>query len=215
MRRSSVHARRDIRPLVVASSNPGKLREFSALFAELPFDVVAQGDLGVPAAEETGSSFLENALLKARHAAAATGAAAIADDSGLEVDALHGAPGIFSARYAGVPADDAANNAKLIAALEAIPSHLRTARYRCCLVFVAGPQDRDPLIVEATWEGSIVDWPLGSKGFGYDPHFWLPELRRTAAQLDPAEKNLRSHRGRALAMLLARLSARSDWSRRS
>jgi XTP/dITP diphosphohydrolase len=186
------------------------MREFRELLADLPFDVVAQGDLGVTSPEETGSSFLENALLKARHAAKAAGAAAIADDSGLEVDALGGAPGIYSARYAGVGADDAANNAKLLAALEATPLHARSARYRCVLAFVAGDSDPAPLTAQGVWEGLIVDQPRGSAGFGYDPYFWLPELHRTAAELDPADKNRRSHRGAALRALHERLMAREQ-----
>ncbi|MGA2839186.1 MAG: RdgB/HAM1 family non-canonical purine NTP pyrophosphatase [Steroidobacteraceae bacterium] len=213
MPHSSVHARRsDARrtPLVIASSNPGKTREFRALLADLPFDVVAQGDVGVTSPEETGCSFLENAWLKARHAAKVAGAAAIADDSGLEVDALGGAPGIYSARYAGIGADDAANNAKLLAALEATPLHARSARYRCVLVFVAGDSDPAPLTAEGVWEGLIVDQPRGSAGFGYDPYFWLPDLHRTAAELDPADKNRRSHRGAALRALHERLMAREQ-----
>jgi XTP/dITP diphosphohydrolase len=202
---SSVHARRE--RLVIASGNPGKLREFRELLAGLPFDVIAQGDLGIAAARETGTSFLENALLKARHAATAAGAAAIADDSGLEVDALCGAPGIYSARYAGLGADDAANNAKLLGALRATPPQSRSARYRCVLVFVAGEADPAPLTAEGVWEGFIVDSPRGSAGFGYDPYFWLPELKMTAAELDPGEKNRRSHRGAALRLLRERLGA--------
>jgi XTP/dITP diphosphohydrolase len=201
-----VHARREL--LVIASNNPGKTREFRELLADLPFDVVAQGDLGVPSPEETGSSFLENALLKARHAANLAEAAAIADDSGLEVDALGGAPGIYSARYAGVGADDAANNAKLLAALAKTPLHARTARYRCVLVFVTGASDPAPLTAEGVWEGLIADQPRGSAGFGYDPYFWLAELHRTAAELDPADKNRRSHRGTAMRALRERLVAR-------
>ena len=216
MPHSSAHARRsgdrggDARrkPLVIATGNPGKLREFRALLERLPFDVVAQTDLGVIGPEETGSSFLENALLKARHAAAATGAAAIADDSGLEVDALNGAPGLYSARYAGVGADDAANNAKLLAALEGTPAEARRARYRCVLVFVAGRDDAAPLTAEGVWEGAILDSPRGSAGFGYDFYFWLPELNMTAAELDPADKNRRSHRGIALQALREQLTAR-------
>jgi XTP/dITP diphosphohydrolase len=204
---SSVHARRE--RLVIASGNPGKLREFRELLAGLPFEVVAQGELGIAAAEETGASFLENALLKARHAASAARAAAIADDSGLEVDALGGAPGIYSARYAGVGAGDAANNAKLIAALRSTPSPLRRARYRCVLVFAAGDADPAPLTAEGVWEGLIVDSPRGSAGFGYDPHFWLPELKLTAAELDPGKKNRLSHRGTALRLLRQRLQERT------
>jgi XTP/dITP diphosphohydrolase len=204
---SSVHARRE--RLVIASGSPGKLREFRELLAGMPFDVIPQGDLGIAAAEETGRSFLENALLKARHAASAARSAAIADDSGLEVDALGGAPGIYSARYAGMGADDAANNAKLLDALKATPPQSRSARYRCILVFVTGEGDPAPLDVEGVWEGLIVDSPRGSAGFGYDPHFWLPELKMTAAELDPGEKNRRSHRGTALRLLRKRLEART------
>ncbi|MGC1388141.1 MAG: RdgB/HAM1 family non-canonical purine NTP pyrophosphatase [Steroidobacteraceae bacterium] len=194
--------------LVIATANPGKLREIRSLLADLPFDVICQSALAVAPAEETGSSFLSNSLLKARHAAAATGAAAIADDSGLEVDALGGAPGIRSARYAGAVADDAANNAKLVAALAGLPMEKRRARYRCCVVFVDGPHDPKPLTAEGVWEGYILDAPRGSGGFGYDPYFWLPALDRTAAELAPEEKNKRSHRGMALRSLREQLAAR-------
>ena len=196
------------RKLVIATANPGKLREIRALLADLPFDVHGQSTLAVASAEETGSSFRSNALLKARHAAAATGAAAIADDSGLEVDALGGEPGIFSARYAGPAADDAANNAKLIAALAGRPLAQRRARYRCAMVFVDGPHDPEPLSAEGVWEGYILDAPRGSGGFGYDAYFWLPDLERTAAELAPEDKNRRSHRGMALRSLREQLAAR-------
>lgn len=193
-----------MRPLVIASSNPGKLREFRELLGQLPFDVVGLSDLRLAAPSETGSTFLENALLKARHASKVSGAAAIADDSGLEVDALGGAPGIYSARYAG--ADDAANNAKLLAALEATPLAERSARYRCALVFVADESDPSPLTAEGVWEGRILDSPRGSAGFGYDPYFWLPELNKTAAELSLEEKNRLSHRGAAMRALRAQLA---------
>ena len=147
-------------------------------------------------------------MIKARHASRAAGMAAIADDSGLEVDALGGAPGIFSARYAGVGAGDAANNAKLVAALAATPPQARGARYRCVLVFIADPTDPLPLTAEGVWEGRIVDAARGTGGFGYDPHFWLPELDQTAAELAPAEKNRRSHRGAAMRELRRLLMAR-------
>jgi XTP/dITP diphosphohydrolase len=196
------------RKLVIATANPGKLREIRALLADLPFDVHGQSILAVASAEETGSSFRSNALLKARHAAAATGAAAIADDSGLEVDALGGEPGIFSARYAGPAADDAANNAKLIAALAGRPLAQRRARYRCAMVFVDGPHDSEPLSAQGVWEGYILDAPRGSGGFGYDAYFWLPDLERTAAQLAPEDKNRRSHRAMALRSLREQLAAR-------
>jgi XTP/dITP diphosphohydrolase len=195
--------------LVIATANPGKLREFQALLAGLPFAPVAQAALGVSAAEETGSTFAENALLKARHAAASSGWAAIADDSGLEVDALGGAPGIYSARYAGAQAGDAENNVKLLAALEGVPLEARRARYRCALVYLDGPTDSSPLHAQGEWEGVILDAPRGSGGFGYDPYFWLPELGLTAAELDPARKNRLSHRGTALEALRRALAARN------
>ena len=199
-----------VEQLVIATANAGKLREFRALLAGLPFEPVSQASLGVAPIPETGCSFSSNALLKARHAAAATGAAAIADDSGLEVDALGGAPGIYSARYAGENADEAANNAKLLAALAGVPGPARRARYRCALVFVGGPADHSPLTAEGVWEGFILEAPRGSGGFGYDPYFWLPELAASAAELDPAEKNRRSHRGTALRSLREQLAERMD-----
>ena len=207
MKHSRVPAPR--RELVIATANPGKLREIRSLLADLPFDVYGQSALAITPAEETGSSFLSNALLKARHAAAATGAAAIADDSGLEVDALGGQPGIRSARYAGAAADDAANNAKLIAALAGVPLAQRRARYRCAMVFVDGPHDPDPLSAEGVWEGYILGAPRGSGGFGYDAYFWLPDLERSAAELAPEDKNRRSHRGMALRSLREQLAART------
>jgi XTP/dITP diphosphohydrolase len=207
-------------PLIVATGNPGKLREFRALLAGLPFDLHSLGELGVAPPEETGASFAENALLKARHAMAAALAsgfacaappdiAAIADDSGLEVDALGGAPGIYSARYAGAGADDAANNAKLLDALAGMCREQRVARYRCALAFVSGAPDEAPLMAEGVWEGVIVEAPRGSGGFGYDPYFWLPDLGMTAAQLEPAQKNRLSHRGIALRALREQLVARN------
>ncbi len=197
-----------LKKLVIATANAGKLRELRAILAGLPFKVVSQSALGVVAPEETGSSFLANALLKARHASAVTGAAALADDSGLEVDALGGAPGIHSARYAGAAADDAANNAKLLAALEGLPTVKRRARYRCVLVYVDGPEDPAPLTAEGVWEGYVLGAPRGAGGFGYDPYFWLPELEATAAELDPDEKNRLSHRGKALLALREQLRTR-------
>jgi XTP/dITP diphosphohydrolase len=192
--------------LVVATANPGKLREFRSLLAGLPFELLSLAELGIASPEETGATFLANAMLKARHAAAAGGCAAVADDSGIEVDALGGAPGIHSARYAGAGANDAANNAKLIGALQDVPQELRRARYRCALVFVAGA-DAPPLVAEAAWEGFILDSPRGAGGFGYDPYFWLPELEKTAAELAPEEKNRLSHRGRAMRALREILQA--------
>jgi XTP/dITP diphosphohydrolase len=209
------------RPLIVATSNPGKLREFQTLLADFPFELHSLGELGIVPPEESGATFLENAMLKARHAAAAAaavgiggapmhGVAALADDSGLEVDALGGAPGIFSARYAGEGAGDEANNAKLVAALAGIPAERRRARYRCALVLVLGEEDAAPLIAEGVWEGSILDSPRGAGGFGYDPYFFLADAERTAAQLDPEEKNRLSHRGIALRALREQLLARTQ-----
>jgi XTP/dITP diphosphohydrolase len=201
-----------LRDLVIATANAGKLREFRALLADLPFAPVAQAAFGVTASEETGATFAENALLKARHAAAASGAAAIADDSGLEVDALGGAPGIYSARYAGAAAEDAAavdaaNNAKLVAALRGVPFEARRARYRCALVYLTGPGDTAPLHTQGIWEGYILEAPRGAGGFGYDPYFWLPELELTAAELEPDRKNRLSHRGKAMQALRNALRA--------
>jgi XTP/dITP diphosphohydrolase len=202
-----------LKSLVIATANPGKLHEFQALLAGLPFAPVAQAALGVTAPAETGTTFAENALLKARHAAAASGAAAIADDSGLEVDALGGAPGIYSARYAGEAAGDAAavdaaNNAKLVAALQGVPFEARRARYRCALVYVDGPGDTAPLHTQGVWEGYILEAPRGEGGFGYDPYFWLSELGLTAAELEPERKNRLSHRGTALQALRSALAER-------
>lgn len=195
--------------VVLASNNPGKLREFSALFAPLGIALVPQGELGVPEAEEPHVTFVENALAKARHASRLTGLPALADDSGLCVPALGGAPGVYSARYAQLadPAaerSDAANNALLVRNLAGVAD--RRASYVALLVLVRTHDDPCPLIGEGLWHGQIVDAPRGLHGFGYDPHFLLPELGRTAAELDPAEKNRVSHRARGLAQLLDRLA---------
>jgi XTP/dITP diphosphohydrolase len=188
--------------LVVATANSGKLREFRALLSGLPYELTSLAELGLESPAETGSSFLENATLKARHAAALSGFAAVADDSGIEVDALGGAPGVHSARYAGTGADDNANNAKLMSALKGVPLDARRARYRCALVLVESA-DTAPIVAEAAWEGFMLDAPRGTGGFGYDPYFWLPELDKTAAELAPEEKNRLSHRGKALRALRA------------
>ncbi len=198
------------RLLVLATGNAGKLREIRALLAGLPLRIEAQSGLGVTPAQETGSSFLENALLKARHAARVTGAAVIADDSGLEVDALGGAPGVRSARFAGPAADDAANIVRLLAALAGVPPGRRSARYRCVLVFLEGADDARPLVAEGVWEGMILGQPQGAGGFGYDPLFWLPELGKSAAQLSADDKNRLSHRGTAMRALRAGLVQRLD-----
>ena len=195
------------RRLVIATGNVGKLREFRCLLAGMPFELTSSAELGLSSPEETAATFLANALLKARHAASLSGSAAIADDSGLEVDALNGAPGIYSARYAGAGADDAANNAKLMRALAGLPQEQRGARYRCALVFVENAADAAPVVAEADWDGFILDAPRGGGGFGYDPYFWLPDLRKTAAELKPSEKNRLSHRGKAMRALRDQLAA--------
>jgi XTP/dITP diphosphohydrolase len=189
--------------LVLASNNPGKLREFAELLAPLNFQLVPQADFAVTEADEPHATFIENALTKARHAARITHLPALADDSGLVVPALGGAPGVHSARYAGEPKDDQRNNQKLVTALENITD--RRAHYVAVLVLVRHADDPQPLIGEGEWHGEIIATPRGSGGFGYDPHFLIPDLQRTAAELDPAEKNRRSHRGQALAQLIAKL----------
>ncbi len=201
-----------IRRLVVATGNAGKLREFAALLGP-GVELLPQQALGVASVDETGTSFAANALLKARHAARATGLPALADDSGLEVDALGGAPGVWSARYAGPAATDADNNARLLAALAGVPAAARTARYRCVLALVRGPDDPAPLLAAGRWDGWIGLAPRGSGGFGYDPLFVVDlATGQTAAELDPAAKHARSHRGEALRALAADLAggARGD-----
>lgn len=191
--------------VVLASSNAGKVREFSALLAGFGWEVIPQDELEVIEAEETGLSFVENAILKARNAAEQTGLPALADDSGLVVDALNGQPGIYSARFAGKPGHSAANNARLLAELQGVPAAQRTARFRCCIVFVRNAADPVPLIAEADWEGRILEKASGQQGFGYDPLFYVPEHDCSAAELEPAEKNRISHRGQALKILTQRL----------
>lgn len=191
--------------LVLATNNPGKAREFNTLLADCGYEVVPQSAFQVESVEETGLTFVENAILKARHAARCTGLPAIADDSGIEVDALHGAPGIYSARYAGLEASDADNVQRLLAALAAVPDAARTARFQCLLVYLRHADDPTPLICQGTWEGRIAQAARGEHGFGYDPVFYVPDLNRTAAELAPAEKNRLSHRAQALAQLLRAL----------
>ena len=191
--------------LVLASNNAKKLKELDAILAPLGWELIPQGQLGVPECEEPHATFVENALEKARHAARSTGLPALADDSGLCVRALGGAPGVQSARYAGEPKSDERNNQKLIAALAGQAD--RRAHYVCVLVFVRHADDPQPIIAEGEWHGEIVDAPRGAGGFGYDPYFLLPDLGVTAAELDAAEKNRRSHRGLALQQLIARLTA--------
>ncbi len=193
--------------LVLASHNAGKLREFQALLSPFGYTVIPQGELSIPAADEPYLSFVENALAKARHASAASGLPALADDSGICAHALNGEPGIHSARYAGLSGNDAANNQKLLTALQGNTN--RDAHYVCALVMVGSAHDPEPLIVQTRWYGQMIDQPKGSNGFGYDPHFFLPELGKTAAELEPSEKNLISHRGQALRELIAQLQTRA------
>lgn len=193
--------------IVLASGNAGKVKEISALLKTLGVEVVPQSEFGIPEAEETGLSFVENAIIKARHAAFHTRLPAIADDSGLEVDALDGAPGVFSARYAGPDAKAADNNAKLLRALEGVPTDARNARFRSVIVFMRHHADASPLIAEGSWEGLILESPRGEGGFGYDPLFLVAGKNASAAELPPEEKNRLSHRGQALRRLLAALSA--------
>nr|WP_241546919.1 XTP/dITP diphosphatase [Thiohalobacter thiocyanaticus] len=195
----------EVQRIVLASGNPGKAREINALLEGLGIEVLAQSEFGVPEAEETGLTFVENAILKARNAAEHTGLPAIADDSGIEVDALNGAPGIYSARYAGPGASDADNCSKLLAALKDTPEHQRGARFQCLLVHMRHAADPTPLICQGTWEGRILQAPQGENGFGYDPVFYVPTHECSAAELAPEEKNAISHRGQALRRLAAGL----------
>ncbi len=195
--------------LVLASNNKGKLREFQAMFAEAGVTVINQGALGVSACPEPYGTFIENCLAKARHAAATTGLPAMADDSGVCVDALGGMPGVHSARFAGEPSDDAANNRLLVEKLAGIAN--RRAHYMCVLVAVRSAEDPEPLIAEGRWFGEIRDVPAGEGGFGYDPYFYLPDLGKTAAELSAEEKNRISHRGQALVKLRALIRESWGW----
>jgi len=194
------------RELVLASGNAGKLAEIARLLEPLGLIIRTQTEFGITPPEETGLSFIENAILKARHAARLSGLPALADDSGLEVDFLNGAPGIYSARYAGEDGNDAANNRKLLDALEGVPAGQRSARFRCVIALLRHAEDPMPLVATGTWEGRILEAPRGEGGFGYDPLFLPAGLERTAAELGKAEKNRLSHRGQALQALLALLS---------
>jgi XTP/dITP diphosphohydrolase len=193
--------------LVLASSNAGKLEELRAMLAGLPLRIVAQGELGVEDVPETGLTFVENALIKARHASQVTGLPALADDSGLIVDALGGAPGLYSARYAGTPTNAAANNAKLLDAMRDIPAGQRSARFYAVIVLLRHPEDSQPLIAEGRWEGEITFAPRGDGGFGYNPVFFDPLQGQTAAEMDAASKNRLSHRARALETLRSQLQS--------
>ena len=191
--------------LVVASSNPGKLRELIQLFDGLDYQLYPQSEFNVPDAAETGTTFVENAIIKARNAALHTGFAALADDSGIEVDALNGEPGVYSARFAGADASDEANNALLVDKLRSVPESQRSARYRAVIVYMRNSADPSPIICEGSWQGRIILEPRGQGGFGYDPYFFLEEQDCTSAELSAERKNQLSHRGKALRKLLERL----------
>jgi XTP/dITP diphosphohydrolase len=197
--------KRAVESIVLASNNPGKAREIGQLLAGRDITVRPQSDFAVPEAAETGLTFVENALIKARNAAQHSGLPAIADDSGLEVDALNGAPGIYSARYAG-DGGDSANNEKLLAALLDVPEEARTARFQCVMVYLRHADDPTPLICQGTWEGRILRAPQGENGFGYDPVFFVPAAGCSSAELAAERKNALSHRGQALRQLLAALT---------
>jgi len=194
-----------MKSIVLATGNPGKVRELSAMLSGLGFEIRPQSDFAVPEADETGLTFVENAILKARNAAAHTGLPAIADDSGIEVDALNGAPGIYSARYAGVGASDHDNNAKLLDALKEVPDAERTARFRAVIVYLKHADDPSPIIAEGAWEGQILHQEEGGNGFGYDTLFFVPTHGMASALLDPEVKNGLSHRGQALEQLVQAL----------
>lgn len=195
-----------MKKIVLASGNRGKVREINQLLSQSGFEVIPQSDFEVPEADETGLTFIENAILKARNAASHSGLPAIADDSGLEVDALMGAPGIYSARYAGEDASDAQNLQHLLTEMRDIPDDKRTARFQCVMVYMAHAGDPTPLICQGTWEGSILREPRGDHGFGYDPVFYVPERDCSSAELDPETKNSLSHRAKAMQCLVEKLS---------
>jgi XTP/dITP diphosphohydrolase len=193
--------------LVIATSNKGKLAEIRPILAEAGIEAIPQSEFGFSDAEETGHTFVENALLKARNACRHTGLPALADDSGIIIDALGGAPGLISAHYAGKHGDSAGNIAKVLAEMAALTDPVRTARFYCCMVLLKHADDPQPVIAEGIWHGEILEAPMGEHGFGYDPIFWDPLLKQSAAQLPAELKNRISHRGRALAQLREKLAA--------
>lgn len=195
-----------MKKVVLASNNKGKVRELGQMLSSLDVEVLPQSEFNAGEIEETGLTFVENAIIKARHAAKVSGLPAIADDSGLEVDALNGAPGIYSARFAGSGASDEENLQKLLNELQDVPDEQRTARFQCLLVYLRHADDPTPLICQGTWEGIITREPRGDNGFGYDPVFYVPTHQCTSAQLTPEQKNQLSHRGQALKKLLGNLS---------
>ena len=194
-----------MKKLVLASGNPGKLRELSALLDKSQYKIIPQSEFNVPDIAETGTTFVENAIIKARHAAEYTGHAALADDSGIVVDALNGEPGVYSARFSGSDASDESNNALLVEKLGSIPEAQRSARYQAVIVYMRNATDPSPVICEGSWEGIVMLEAKGSGGFGYDPYFYLPDYGCTSAELSAEEKNRVSHRGQALRLLLEKL----------
>jgi XTP/dITP diphosphohydrolase len=198
----------DMTRVVLASGNPGKIRELTALLGPAGIEILPQSQWTVPECDETGLTFVENAILKARNASQHTGLPAIADDSGIEVDALQGRPGIYSARYSGPDADDQSNNIKLLARMEQVPDERRTARFRCVMAFLTHAEDPSPILAEGGWEGMIARAPAGSGGFGYDAVFYLPEYGCNAAELPAEVKNRISHRAQAVQAMVGRLIRR-------
>ena len=198
-----------MKKLVIASGNKGKLRELAALLEPLDYEVHTQAEFNVPDVPETGTTFVENAIIKARHAAEITGLPAVADDSGIEVDALDGAPGVYSARFSAPDATDEKNNALMVEKLRDVPEDQRTARYRAVIVYMKHAKDPSPIICEGSWEGRIVLEPRGAGGFGYDPYFFVPTHGCTSAELSAEEKNKLSHRGQALRELVEKLRSQS------
>ncbi len=191
--------------IVLATGNQGKVREMADILSDFGFDVIAQSEFNVSDVAETGTTFIENAIIKARHAAKETGLPAIADDSGLEVDALNGAPGVYSARYSGEGATDQKNIDKMLTAMQGVPTEKRTARFHCVLVLMKHENDPTPLICHGSWEGHIMTEQKGDHGFGYDPIFWVDQANCSSAELDPIHKKQLSHRGKALKKLFAAL----------
>ncbi len=198
-----------MKKIVLATGNQGKVKEMAGLLSDFGFEVLAQSEFNVSDVAETGTTFIENAIIKARHAAQETGLPAIADDSGLEVDYLKGAPGIYSARYGGENATDADNIQKLLNAMENVSHEQRSARFHCVLVFMRHENDPTPIVCHGKWEGKILTTPCGENGFGYDPVFWVPETNCSSAELEPAQKKQLSHRSKALKQLFAALSQNS------
>ena len=195
-----------MKKIILASNNPGKIREFNTMLEGI-YEVVSMQSMQVEEVPETGLTFVENALIKARNAAAQSGLPALADDSGIVVDALGGEPGIYSARYAGIHGDDQANTDKLLSEMQAVPDGQRSARFWCAIVFVEHANDPTPVIIQRGWEGEILREALGENGFGYDPIFYVPDQGCASAELSPEIKNDLSHRGKALKALLAELQA--------